>query len=86
MRARVIGRDNCPHHIAQIARDGAFIDGVGDLAILNPKARGPARIIAGIWVDGGADQPSDQQAGAHAGNQVIAALRALGEGRIADGG
>src|SRR3954468_21559487 len=45
--------------LEQMARDRDFADGIGQLAILDPEARGAAAVIAGDAVDAGADQVGD---------------------------
>ena len=48
MRACVIGRADRQEHVAQIARDRAFIDRIGDFPAFDPETRCAARIIAAV--------------------------------------
>ena len=86
MRAGVVGRDDPQQHVAQVARDGAFVDGMGDLAVFHPEARGAARIVPRRRVDRRADQRGDQQPGAHVADQIGAADGALRQVDVGGGG
>ena len=59
---------------------------MGRHAVLDPEPGGAAGIVAGGRVDGGADHRGDQKAVAHLAHQVGRALRALGQGDVADRG
>src|SRR5215469_18032518 len=43
-------------HIAQIAGDGDFRNGVGEFAVADPEARGAARVVAGDDIDAHSDE------------------------------
>src|ERR1700730_5997313 len=53
---QVVGGNQRLEDLQQMARDRRFAHGIGDLAILDPEARGAAAVVTGDAIDAGADQ------------------------------
>src|SRR3954470_14303949 len=67
---QIVGRNQRPEHLKQMARDRYLADRIGDLAVLDPEAGGAAAVIAGHAVDAGADQVGDVKALLDIGDQL----------------
>src|ERR1700758_2658065 len=59
---QVAGRGQAQEHILEIAGDGDFGNGKGDLAILDPETGGAATVVARHAIDAHAHQLSDVEA------------------------
>src|SRR3954452_6781643 len=59
---QIVGCSQRLEHLDQVAGDGHLAHRIGDLAVLDPEARGAPAVIAGDAVNTGADQVGDVKA------------------------
>src|SRR6202023_3602244 len=73
-------------YFAQMPGDGDFAHRISEHAILDPKPRGAAAIVAGYQIDADADQVGDIKTVGDLGDQRVGAFGACGEMQVARSG
>src|ERR1700692_1197452 len=79
----VVSRCEALEYFGEMPGDGDFTHWKSKLAVLDPKPRGAAAIVAGHQIDADADQVGDIETVRDLGNQLVAALAAGGEMQVA---
>src|ERR1700741_1265365 len=62
LELQVVGRGHVQEHVLQVPGYGDAAHRPGELAVLDPEARGTAAVVAGDAVDAEADQVGDVEA------------------------
>src|SRR5476649_1906716 len=71
LELQVVGGRQGQEHVLEVARDGDAAHRIGELAVLDPEARGAAAVVAGDAVDTGADHVGDEQAALDVADQLL---------------
>src|SRR5580704_3862157 len=82
----VVSRREALEYFAQMPGDGDFAHRICEYAVLDPKPRGAAAIVAGHQIDSDADQIGDIETVGDVGDQRVGAFAAGGEMQVARSG
>src|SRR3954452_18879125 len=69
-------------HLPKISGDGDLLNRVSNLSVLDPEARGTARVVAGYLIHAHAHQLGYQQPAIELAQQLLEALAGVGENQV----